>query len=135
MKSSTGRIIALRYISDRNYGKNKNDYYTGTEAIELPTVAELTEMGLASMLGKKDHKITLKIGHATRNPKDQFVKKTGKELVVARLESSEALIMSLTSINLKNVGPNYSAIFSFGGFLFGLSEKRVIYIGFDPYDP
>jgi len=133
MKSSTGRTVAIRYLADRGYGKSRNDYYTGTEAIELPTVEELRKIIdiwiTAPQPENRDQTISLKFGAANRNPKDQFVKKTGKELALKRMEEREPLILPLNFISLDS-HYMFSAVFSFSGFRFGLTSNKVTYLGY-----
>jgi hypothetical protein len=131
MKSSTGRTIAIRYLSDRSYGKELNDYYVGTEAMELPTVEELRNVVMEYLAGRKQNSLVLKSGYANRNPKDPFVKKTGKELALSRLELNAGEALPLNSIEMTDSSRKFNAIFNFGGFVFGLTDCKVIYIGFN----
>jgi len=138
MKSSTGRTVAIRYLSDRSYGKDRNDYYTGTEAIELPTVEELRKMidiwVTTPQPENKNQTISLKSGAANRNLKDQFVKKIGKELALKRMEESEPLELPLNFISLDSHYIMFNAVFNFGGFTFGLTNNKVIYLGFQHHE-
>ena len=133
MKSSTGRTVAVRYLSDRNHGKQRNDYYTGSEAIELPTVEELRNIITEHISGRKSHSLTLKAGGANRNPKDPFVKKIGKDLVLKRLEAKPALVLPLKTIRLPMNDLSVNVIFNFGGYVFGLTNTKVQYLGYDFY--
>jgi hypothetical protein len=134
MKSSKGRTIAIRYLSDRTYGKDRHDYYVGTEAIELPTVEELREIIKNYTLGQREATLALRYGYANRNPKDPFVKKIGKDLALSRLEK-EALLepLVLTDISLNYNQSHFNAVVTFSGYSFGLSDNKVHYLGFHTY--
>lgn len=131
MKSQNGRVVAIRYES-KMYGKGNNDYYEGTSAIELPFLSELKAMAHDWMFENKRHQIiSLKMGYAKRSPKDNFVKKIGKELALKRMEESEPLKLELSRIAIAELGDvRASVYFIFQGFAFGILGSKVLYMGF-----
>lgn len=127
---SENKIIAIRYDTNHYvYDKSHNDYYVGTEAIELPTVEELRQMAINWALGNKNATVSLKNSYVKRNPKDNFVKKVGKELALARLEKSTPLQLDLHKIYF-DPSQNFNLVFSFEGWTFGLTNTKVIFMGF-----
>lgn len=142
MEKDLARKILIRYLPEltQMYRKDKDrhDYYQRTIAIEMPTVAELQAF---MQIPDFKHVMYLKFAEAKKHPKEPFVKKEGRNLVLERLAKAKPMELRITQMHLNTSAHEltftYRAFYTqengpsgYGeGFTFKLKNGKVYFVG------